>query len=141
MNVEPKLDSDQRPSLYDSVMSDEPMVMKEPVPLDLAKFRAMSRYDRERDGPEFFRREHIKNYIEKKWAVELHNKSCYGWLLEIKNIYPDKEQAINEKIQGFLKAIRRTDKPFTALRIKDVEAEKEIEEVKRFWSKGGGHDL
>ena len=143
MKSEQPLDLDQRLklSLFDAIMEATPRIMDEPPPPALVAFRALSEHEREAKGPEFFRKELIKAYIDKKWDVELHNKTSYEWLLEGKKEYkddPDKLKAIAKRIALFAQAIYETERPFRALRV-DVKNEliedPEVTKAKKYWAR------
>ena len=114
MKLESPSGSDQKiPSLFEAVTNAVPAQEYDP-PLDLVKFRSLSEFDRARTGPEFFTKEHIKEFLEKKWKRELHNDTSYWWLLQIKKdtTDPGKLTRIGTRLRQFAKAIHETNHPF-----------------------------
>jgi len=104
------------PSLFESVAGENPLPI--PVaPYEMGEYRKMSLRQRESISSKFFDNPDIKDYQDRKWRVELHNRDCYLWLkdLEKTETDPARQHAIQVKIEQFERAIINNPYPFTAL--------------------------
>lgn len=105
-------------SLFEAVINVTPKETADP-PEELAKFRTMSRKERESGGERFYSQEHIKNYLDEKWDNERHNKDCFFWLWEgytsVKD--PGKRKVIVAKLLQFRNIMLKNQHPYRALQI------------------------
>mgnify|MGYP003395255170 CR=1 FL=1 len=96
-------------TLFESVTSAQPCVFNTPTPPDLADFRNLPEYKRRdiEQKREFFRQDHIKNFLDKKNECESHNKIAIEWLCRYRdeNMTPEEEHAINTQLNRFLQVI------------------------------------
>jgi hypothetical protein len=105
------------PSLFEAVTGKMPIVEQPEPPPELVKYRMLGKFDKARAGDEFFRKEEIAEYLETKWKRELHNRTCFQWLVELKAETTDcyQLQVINNKLKEFAKVIKSTRNACDAL--------------------------
>ena len=118
MKLESPSDSAQSiPSLFEAVTNKSPITQQPEPPHDLMRFRTLSKYEKEKAGSDFFRKEHIVKYLDEKWDRELSNKVGFEWLLELKDETTDSAelQKINMKLREFARVIKDTRNPYDAL--------------------------
>ena len=110
------------PSLFQTVVNENPKPVPAP-PQDLVEYRLLSKFEQFKVSEKFNQQEHIKNYLEDKWKVELYNRDCFIWLWEVyagkwKVELDDKKKEILEiKMSQFKKAIMKQDRTYIALKL------------------------
>ena len=114
--VELKESLGKKINLYEAIMEPEPMSI--PIePAEINAFRSLSKNEKSRTSQEFYSQDFVKEYFEKKWKAELHNRDCFLWLWEgYKNITDKiKHNAISGKMTKFKIAIFSNKNPYKAL--------------------------
>src|SRR3990167_10608531 len=100
--VELKESLEKKPSLYEAIINVMPMEV--PIePNEISKYRSLSKPEKARTSQEFYSQEFVKDFFERKWKAELHNRYCFLWLWEgYKNIIDKvKRNAISERMAKF----------------------------------------
>ena len=93
-------------TLFESVTAENPK--RAPERITIEEYRSI---------PESGRDQVNKDYLDKKWKVELHNRDCFLWLWEVYKTETDlqRKHALEVKMSQFRKAIINTQKSYPAL--------------------------
>jgi hypothetical protein len=131
--------------VLDTIKELEPKYIS-PPPKDLYDFREYKKssdfkqlsYDQqEKIEHKFFARSDIKEYLDQKWAAELHNNNNYVWLCQVRqSVKPEDLEAaqiIGQMISKLVQAIKNTEHPFDALRIKINEGDSTVASSEEEW--------
>ena len=105
------------PQYLTDIVNRRPKPELEP-PEDIVKFRLKPREQRYRDSEEFYRRDHIREYLEDKWRRELYNRDTLINLLRERTenkANPAALKEINAAVMLFYEAIKQTRYPYEAL--------------------------
>jgi len=105
-------------SLYDTAMSYEPMPIPD-APPEVSVFRELTRIEKERTGEKFYSQDFVREYMDKKWTAELHNRDCFTFIWDgyCKITNPVKKAKLRDKISKFRVAILNTPNPYRSLRL------------------------
>lgn len=108
--------SNTLPTLYESCINAKPEYQP-PEPRGMVDFRDLSRTEQAKMSEKFYAQTEIKEYTEKKWKVELHNRDCFLWLWDVLKEATDtiERGKLREKLQEFKTAIERQNNPYEAL--------------------------
>lgn len=111
----------------------KPKRMTMPRPQQLEDFYKLSKYEQENQSSKFFSQDFIKDYLDKKWEVELYNRTNYEWcktlLIDLLYKYDMvNRKKVAERMYEFKTAIQKTEHPFKALQI-DWSKEATFDEV------------
>lgn len=95
-------------SLFDGIINENPW--KQPARMTINEYKNLSDKGKEDAN---------KDYIEKKWRSELHNRDCFLWLWELYQSEKDHDlsHAIETKLAQFKRAILAQENPYPALRL------------------------
>jgi len=117
-------ESSEKPlSLYEVAASIEPRSIPK-APQEMLVFRNLSLGDRNKKSEggasvsdNFYRQEFIKEYMDKKWRAELHNKTGFLFIWEgfIRMGKQDKKEILRAQLGKFRDAIISNDHEYIAL--------------------------
>ena len=104
-------------TLFESVTETQPREnLSEPY--EVTEFKKLSKYEQSKQ-PEFWRQDHIAEYLEDKWEIQLHNRDAIMWLCKYRdeNMQPHESQSIDMKLRQFVRFIGEQENIFPALKI------------------------
>jgi len=113
--------------IYSEISNLQPRENRLEVPQQLIDFRGLSSVKKNEIRDRIFGLDVVKEYIDKKWKIELHNRDSFlrlFFLYTSTNTYPDGnsgdekvKHAIEQKLTQFKKAIISQSNIFSALQI------------------------
>jgi hypothetical protein len=65
---------------------------------EMLEYNRLSEIEKKKLGEDFWRQEHIVNYLEEKWKVDLDNAMTYDWLLIMREKTPREDTETLKRI-------------------------------------------
>ena len=104
--------SDLFTAVIDAKFEDQP-----DEPEDYRMFLRLSIGERNAQSAKFYNQQHIMDYTDAKWKVELHNRDNFIWMWDVYETErdPAKRLALEKKMDEFVKKIVKQKNPYESL--------------------------